>query len=171
MEGYGVEIINDISGGDLDEKMFRTVADLQVAYVMMHMQGTPETMQEHPEYEHVVQDILFLFSGKIALLNELGVTNVVLDPGFGFGKTLEHNYQLLQGLRAFRATGLPLLVGVSRKSMIWKLLGTSAEEALTGTTVLHTLALREGVDLLRVHDVRAAKETIKIVEYWRKTER
>jgi dihydropteroate synthase len=171
VEGYGVEIINDISGGDLDEKMFRTVADLQVAYVMMHMQGTPETMQEHPEYDHVVQDILFLFSGKIALLNELGVTNVVLDPGFGFGKTLEHNYQLLQGLRAFRATGLPLLVGVSRKSMIWKLLGTSAEEALTGTTVLHTLALREGVDLLRVHDVRAAKETIKIVEYWRKTER
>ena len=170
VEEYGVEMINDISGGDLDEKMFETVAELQVAYVMMHMQGTPATMQEHPEYDHVVQDILYVFSKKITLLNELGVTNVVLDPGFGFGKTLEHNYQLLQGLGAFRATGLPLLVGVSRKSMIWKLLGTSAEEALTGTTVLHTLSLLEGTDILRVHDVRAAKEAIKIVEYWKETE-
>ncbi len=171
VEAYGVEMINDISGGDIDENMFQTVADLPVAYVMMHMQGTPATMQEHPQYDHVVRDILYIFSKKIAILNELGVTNVVLDPGFGFGKTLEHNYQLLQGLSAFRATGLPLLVGVSRKSMVWKLLGITPEEALTGTTVLHTLALLEGVDILRVHDVKAAKETIKIIEYWRKTER
>jgi dihydropteroate synthase len=165
VEAYGVEMINDISGGDMDENMFRTVADLPVAYVMMHMQGTPATMQEHPQYDHVVRDILYIFSKKIAILNELGVTNVVLDPGFGFGKTLEHNYQLLQGLGAFRATGLPLLVGVSRKSMVWKLLGTSAEEALTGTTVLHTLALLEGTDILRVHDVRAARETVRILQY------
>jgi len=127
-------------------------------------------MQDNPQYDHVVRDILYVFSKKIALLNELGVTSVVLDPGFGFGKTLEHNYQLLKGLRAFRATGFPLMVGVSRKSMIWKLLGTSPGEALTGTIVLHTLALLEGADILRVHDVRAAKETIKIVAYWKETE-
>ncbi len=169
VEGYGVEMINDISGGDMDPEMFRTVADLRVAYVMMHMQGTPQTMQDNPEYEHVVRDILYLFSKKIALLNELGVTTLVLDPGFGFGKTLEHNYQLLKGLKAFRATGLPLLVGVSRKSMIWRLLGTSAEEALEGTTVVQTLALLEGVDILRVHDVRAAREAIKIIDYWKNT--
>ncbi len=170
VEEYGVEMINDISGGDMDSEMFRTVADLRVAYVMMHMQGTPGTMQDNPQYDHVVRDILYVFSKKIALLNELGVTSVVLDPGFGFGKTLEHNYQLLKGLRAFRATGFPLMVGVSRKSMIWKLLGTSPGEALTGTIVLHTLALLEGADILRVHDVRAAKETIKIVAYWKETE-
>ncbi len=169
VEGYGVEMINDISGGDMDPEMFGTVADLQVAYVMMHMQGTPQTMQDNPEYEHVVRDILYIFSKKIALLNELGVTSLVLDPGFGFGKTLQHNYQLLKGLKAFRATGLPLLVGVSRKSMIWRLLGTSPEEALEGTTVVQTLALLEGVDILRVHDVRAAREAIKIVEYWKNT--
>ncbi len=169
VEGYGVEMINDISGGDMDPEMFRTVADLRVAYVMMHMQGTPQTMQDNPEYEHVVRDILYLFSKKIALLNELGVTTLVLDPGFGFGKTLEHNYQLLKGLKAFRATGLPLLVGVSRKSMIWRLLGTSAEEALEGTTVVQTIALLEGVDILRVHDVRAAREAIKIIDYWKNT--
>ena len=169
VEGYGVEMINDISGGDMDPEMFRTVADLRVAYVMMHMQGTPQTMQDNPEYEHVVRDILYIFSKKIALLNELGVTTLVLDPGFGFGKTLEHNYQLLKGLKAFRATGLPLLVGVSRKSMIWRLLGTSAEEALEGTTVVQTLALLEGVDILRVHDVRAAREAIKIIDYWKNT--
>jgi dihydropteroate synthase len=170
VEAYGVEMINDISGGDMDPEMFATVAELKTAYVMMHMQGTPQTMQDHPEYDHVVQDILRIFSKKIARLNELGVSNVVLDPGFGFGKTLEHNYQLLQGLTAFRATGLPLLVGVSRKSMVWRLLGTSPEEALTGTTVLHTLALLEGADILRVHDVKAAKEAIKIVKYWKETE-
>ncbi len=169
VEGYGVEMINDISGGDMDAEMFQTVADLHVAYVMMHIQGTPQTMQDNPEYEHVVRDILYIFSKKIALLNELGVTSLVLDPGFGFGKTLEHNYQLLKGLKAFRATGLPLLVGVSRKSMIWRLLGTSAEEALEGTTVVQTLALLEGVDILRVHDVRAAREAIKIIDYWKNT--
>ena len=169
VEGYAVEMINDISGGDMDPEMFRTVADLRVAYVMMHMQGTPQTMQDNPEYDHVVRDILYIFSKKIALLNELGVTTLVLDPGFGFGKTLEHNYQLLKGLKAFRATGLPLLVGVSRKSMIWRLLGTSAEEALEGTTVVQTLALLEGVDILRVHDVRAAREAVKIIDYWKNT--
>ena len=168
-EEYGVEMINDISGGDMDLQMFTTVAELKVAYVMMHMQGTPATMQNNPEYDHVVRDILRIFSKKIALLNELGVTSLVLDPGFGFGKTLQHNYQLLNGLQAFRATGLPVMVGVSRKSMIWKVLDTSAEEALTGTIVLHTLALLEGADILRVHDVRAARETIKMVEYWKKT--
>jgi len=167
VEGYGVAMINDISGGDMDSGMFRTVAELQVAYVMMHMQGTPATMQEDPHYGNVVQEILTIFSKKIDLLSELGVTNVVLDPGFGFGKTLEHNYQLLKGLQAFRETGLPVMVGVSRKSMIWKLLGTSPGEALTGTIVLHTLALLEGADILRVHDVREAKETIKIVKYWK----
>ncbi len=165
VEAFGVEMINDISGGELDPLMFETIAGLKVAYVMMHMQGTPETMQEDPRYDHVVLDILRSFSRRLARLNELGVTNVVLDPGFGFGKTLDHNYQLMKGLKAFRATGLPLLVGISRKSMIWRLLGTSPDEALTGTIVLNTLALLEGADILRVHDVRAAKETIRIVEH------
>ncbi len=163
VETYAVEMINDISGGDLDPEMFDTVARLGVAYVMMHMQGTPATMQQDPRYDHVAVDILRIFSRKIARLNELGVTSLVLDPGFGFGKTVEHNYQLLQSLRAFRATGLPLMVGVSRKSMIWKVLNTSPAEALTGTIVVHTLALLQGVDILRVHDVRQAHETIRIV--------
>ncbi len=167
---YNVGMVNDISGGDMDAEMFETVAGLGVAYVLMHMQGTPQTMQEKPRYKHVVKDILFLFSKKIHRLRELGVHDIVLDPGFGFGKTLKHNYQLLKGLRAFRETGLPLMVGVSRKSMIWKLLDITPEESLTGTVVLHTLALVEGADILRVHDVKAAREAIEIVEYWKKTE-
>jgi len=162
---YGAGMINDISGGDMDAEMFETVARLQVPYVLMHMQGTPQTMQDNPRYDHVIKDILYIFSKKVHRLRELGVHDIILDPGFGFGKTLEHNYQLLKGLGAFRETGLPVLAGVSRKSMIWKVLKTTPEEALTGTTVLHTLALLEGVDILRVHDVRAARETIEIVQY------
>ncbi|HHJ10528.1 MAG TPA: dihydropteroate synthase [Bacteroidetes bacterium] len=167
---YNVGMVNDISGGDMDEDMFETVARLGVAYVLMHMQGTPQTMQENPHYKHVVKDIIFLFSKKIHRLLELGVNDIILDPGFGFGKTIKHNYQLLKGLRAFREAGLPLMVGVSRKSMIWKLLDITPGESLTGTVVLHTLALIEGADILRVHDVKAAREVIEIVEYWKKTE-
>ena len=168
VDEYGVGMVNDISGGDMDPDMFETVGRLHVPYVMMHMQGTPLNMQENPHYKHVVKDILYIFSKKIERLKELGVNDIILDPGFGFGKTLEHNYQVLKGLKVFRETGLPLLIGVSRKSMIWKLLKTTPEQALTGTVVLHTLALLEGVDILRVHDVREAREVIEIVNYWKK---
>ena len=166
---YGAGMINDISGGDMDPHMFETIGRLQVPYVLMHMQGTPQTMQENPRYNHVVRDILYIFSEKIYTLRKYGVNDIILDPGFGFGKTLKHNYQLLKGLSAFRETGLPLLIGVSRKSMIYKLLGITPEEAFTGTVVIQTLALLEGVDILRVHDVKAARQTIDVVRYWKNT--
>lgn len=164
VEKYGVAMINDISGGELDERMFDTVAQLRVPYIMMHMRGTPQTMQQQTDYEDVTADLLKYFSKKLERLFRLGVNDVILDPGFGFSKTLTQNYELMQHLGDFRIFDLPLLVGVSRKSMIYKLLETTPEESLNGTTVLHTYALLQGADILRVHDVRAAKEAIRIVQ-------
>lgn len=164
VEKYGVSMINDISGGELDERMFDTVAQLRVPYIMMHMRGTPQTMQQQTGYEDVTADLLKYFSQKLERLFRLGVNDVILDPGFGFSKTLTQNYELMRHLGDFRILGLPLLVGVSRKSMIYKLLETTPEESLNGTTVLHTYALLRGADILRVHDVRAAKEAIRIVQ-------
>lgn len=164
VEKYGVAMINDISGGELDERMFDTVAQLRVPYIMMHMRGTPQTMQQQTDYEDVTADLLKYFSQKLERLFRLGVNDVILDPGFGFSKTLAQNYELMRHLDDFRIFGLPLLVGVSRKSMIYKLLGITSEESLNGSTVLHTYALLHGADILRVHDVRAAREAIQIVQ-------
>lgn len=162
VEEYGVSIINDISGGEMDADMFGTVARLGVPYILMHMQGTPQDMQQHPHYEHLAEEMIYYFSEKVRHLRELGVKDIILDPGFGFGKTLEHNYELLDRLEDFGIFELPMLVGVSRKSMIYKLLDTTPEEALNGTTAIHALSLMKGADILRVHDVRAASETVKI---------
>ena len=157
-------MINDISGGELDEQMFETVARLRIPYIMMHMRGTPQTMQQQTHYDNVTADLLKYFSLKLERLFRLGLNDVILDPGFGFSKTLEQNYELMRHLSDFRIFGLPLLVGVSRKSMIYKLLGITPEESLNGSTVLHTYALLHGADILRVHDVRAAREAIQIVQ-------
>lgn len=164
VEEYGVAMINDISGGEQDKQMFETVAQLRVPYIMMHMRGTPQTMQQQTDYADVTADLLKYFSQKLERLFRLGVNDVILDPGFGFSKTLAQNYELMRHLDDFRIFGLPLLVGVSRKSMIYKLLETIPEESLNGTTALHTYALLHGANILRVHDVRAAKEAIQIVQ-------
>ncbi|MFA7244701.1 MAG: dihydropteroate synthase [Candidatus Magasanikbacteria bacterium] len=156
----GASIINDISAGNMDEKMFTTVADLQVPYIIMHMQGTPQTMQDNPSYENICEEELQFFTEKINKLQKLGVKNIIIDPGFGFGKTVEHNYELLNNLQIFQKFGLPILVGFSRKSMINKVINTTPEQALNGTTVLNTLALTKGAKILRVHDVKEAKEVI-----------
>lgn len=171
VEEYGVAIINDIAAGEMDEDMFRTVARLNVPYIMMHMQGTPQNMQQHPHYDNLLKEIFQYFARKVQQLRDLGVKDMVLDPGFGFGKTLEHNYELLSHLEEFRVFELPLLVGVSRKSMIYRLLGTTPQEALNGTTALDTICLLKGANILRVHDVREAVETVKIVEAMRKGDR
>ena len=163
----GACMVNDISGGNMDEQMFNTVAKLQVPYIVMHMQGTPQTMQQQPVYANVVQDLIYYFSEKIFALRELGLNDIIIDVGFGFGKTMEHNYQLLKNLHLFNKLEVPLLTGVSRKSMLWKLLGTSAQEALNATTVAHTIALLNGTHILRVHDVKEAFEAVKITEFLR----
>lgn len=167
----GANIINDISGGTMDDNMFSTIAKLKVPYVLMHIQGTPKTMQEKPQYENVTEDVFAFFTGKLAELKNMGVSKVILDPGFGFGKTLEHNYQLLDNLEKFNSIGFPLLVGFSRKSMINKLLKVKSEEALNGTTVLNTIALEKGAKILRVHDVKEAKEAARIVEYLKRNKK
>ena len=159
---YNISIINDISGGDLDSNMFKVIAELQVPYVIMHMQGTPDNMQAKPKYNNVTQEIILSFAKKINTLEELGVHDVIIDPGFGFGKTTEHNYQLIKELDSFKIFEKLLLVGVSRKSMIQKVLNTNANNSLNGTTILNTLAVSKGADILRVHDVKEAKEIIKI---------
>ncbi len=161
----GAHMINDISAGNIDKNMFKTIAELGVPYVMMHMQGTPENMQEKPQYNDIVKEVTAFFSERIAKLKNLGVHDIIIDPGFGFGKTLRHNYELLNKLDFFIITGLPLLVGLSRKSMINKVIGTQPIKALNGTTVLNTIALEKGADILRVHDVKEAVEAIKIVEF------
>lgn len=162
VEEYGVEIINDISGGQLDDKMFQTIADLKCAYIMMHMRGTPQTMQQYCQYDNLFQDICHYFVERLDRLRELGVANVVLDPGFGFSKTLDQNYELMSFMQHFAILDKPLLVGISRKSMIYKLLGTDPAESLNGTTVLNTVALAKGADILRVHDVKEAVEVVRI---------
>lgn len=163
VEDYGAHIINDISGGEMDADMFSTVASLQVPYILMHMQGTPQTMQSQPSYQDVVIEVMQSLGKRASLLHEMGVCDVILDPGFGFGKTLQHNYQLLSRLSQLHELHLPLLVGVSRKSMIYNLLGCTPQEALGGTTVVHTIALLQGAHILRVHDVKAATEAVRIV--------
>lgn len=164
VEEYGADIINDISGGSLDEKMFQTIAGLGVPYILMHMKGTPQTMQQAPHYDNVVEEVCTYFQEKVSQLNELGVKDIILDPGFGFAKTLEHNYQLMHHMEELHKFQLPILVGISRKSMIYRLLGTSPQEALNGTTVLNTIALLKGTHILRVHDVKECMETIAITQ-------
>lgn len=164
VEEGGAHLINDISGGSMDSNMFRTVAHLGVPYILMHMQGTPDTMQNAPHYDDLLREIFVYFAEKVRKLREWGVKDIILDPGFGFGKTLKHNYELMAHLQDFREFDLPLLVGISRKSMIYKLLESSPEEALNGTTVLNTLALAQGAHILRVHDVRQAAEAVKLYQ-------
>lgn len=159
----GAAMINDISAGEMDEKMFTTVADLKVPYIMMHMQGTPETMQNQPKYKNIVQEITNYFSEKINELRKHGVNDIIIDPGFGFGKTLEHNYEILGELNHFQLLGLPILAGLSRKSMIYKLLNTNAKGVLNGTIAANMIALQNSANILRVHDVKEAVECVKIL--------
>jgi dihydropteroate synthase len=167
VEEYGAAIINDISAGQMDEQMFPTIARLGIPYIIMHMKGTPKDMQVNPQYDHFLKEVFYYFSEKVQRLRDLGVKDIIIDPGFGFGKTLEHNYELMNHLEEFALFELPLLVGVSRKSMIYKHLGITPEEALNGTTTLNTIALLKGASILRVHDVREAMESIKIVQKMR----
>lgn len=160
----GGHIVNDISAGQFDEKLYQTVADLNVPYILMHMNGTPKTMQNNPTYEDVVTHVTDFFIQEVGILRGLGVKDIILDVGFGFGKSIEHNYQLLKQLLDFKIFDLPLLVGVSRKSMIYKLLNINPEAALNATSALHMIALQNGGNLLRVHDVKEAKEVIKLWE-------
>ena len=159
---FGIQMINDISAGELDAQMFSTVAELNLAYVMMHMQGKPENMQDDPQYKNVVDDLLQYFGKRIYKLKKLGVNDVIVDPGFGFGKSMEQNYQLLRELDAFAILELPLMAGLSRKSMIYKILETDPSMALAGTTAANMAALLGGASILRVHDVKEAVETVKI---------
>lgn len=160
---FGDFIINDISAGTLDEKLFEWVGKYEMPYILMHIQGTPQNMQQNPTYQNVVTEVYEFLAKKLEQLNNLGAKDIVIDLGFGFGKTVQHNYSLLKNIRAFDSLNCPLLVGISRKSMIYKVLENSAEQALNGTTVLHTLAVEQGAKILRVHDVKEAKEVLKLV--------
>lgn len=164
----GAGIVNDISGGDLDEAMLQTVAKLNVPYICMHMQGTPETMQQQPFYNNLVKEVLDFFISKINNCHKAGIKDVIIDPGFGFGKTIEHNFQLLKELSVLAITNKSILAGLSRKGTIYKTLGTTATEALNGTTVLNTIALLNGASILRVHDVKEAVEAIKLFTAYKK---
>ena len=163
----GASIINDISAGTMDEKMIETVAALKVPYVLMHMQGTPQTMQQHPQYENVTKEVLDFFIRKKDELHKAGITDIIIDPGFGFGKTIAHNFELLRNLPVFKMLDCPLLFGISRKSTIYKTLGITVEEALNGTTVLNTIGLMNGASILRVHDVKEAAEAVKLFNAYR----
>jgi len=158
----GASIVNDISAGKIDADFYQTVADLSVPYVLMHMKGTPEDMQSKTEYEDISLEVLDFFIKEVGKLRELGVKDIILDPGFGFGKTIDHNYQLLNKIHAFRMLDLPILAGISRKSMIYKYLDTTPELALNGTSILNMVALQQGAKILRVHDVKEAVETVKL---------
>ncbi|MFD0862277.1 dihydropteroate synthase [Sungkyunkwania multivorans] len=160
----GAAIVNDISAGNMDTDMFQTVADLKAPYVMMHMKGTPQTMQKDPTYDDISKEMMHYFSKKINEAKSLGIKDIIIDPGFGFGKTIEHNYEVLSKLALFKNLEMPILVGVSRKSMIYKILNSSPSEALNGTTVVNTIALTKGANILRVHDVKEAMECIKLAE-------
>ena len=164
VEEFGVAIINDISGGDLDGDMFETVARARVPYIITHMQGTPRTMQQSPHYDNLLKEVILSFASKVERLHQLKVNDVILDPGFGFGKTVDHNFELMARLDEFGIFELPILVGVSRKSMIYRTLGITPEEALNGTSVLHAIALSKGANILRVHDVKEAVEAIKLYQ-------
>ena len=158
----GASIINDISAGKLDEDFYQTVANLDVPYILMHMLGKPKNMQDNPTYEDISLTILDFFIKEVGKLRELGIKDIILDPGFGFGKTIDHNYEILNKLHTFQILDLPILAGMSRKSMIYKFLGTSSQTALNGTTALNMVALQQGAKILRVHDVKEAVETIKL---------
>lgn len=160
----GACMINDISGGNLDDNMFATIADLKVPYIVMHMQGSPKTMQINVKYENLINDIIFFFSEKISQLKAMGVNDIILDVGFGFGKTLNQNYELLQKLSLFKNLELPLLTGLSRKSMLYNYLNITASESLNATTTANTLAILHGANIVRVHDVRQAVEVMKVIE-------
>lgn len=160
----GAAIVNDISAGLLDENMLATVADLKVPYIMMHMRGNPQTMQSLTDYKDIVKEMIFYFSERVAKARSFGISDIIIDPGFGFAKTLEQNYEVLNKLELFSILDLPLLAGISRKSMIYKVLEKSAQEALNGTTVLNTIAVQKGAKILRVHDVKEAVECIKLVD-------
>ena len=162
--GSGAALINDISGGNMDDQMFATVADLQVPYVLMHMLGTPQNMQKNPVYEDVTKEIISFFAAQIFKLHQLKLNDVIIDVGFGFGKTLEHNFEILKNLSLFKSLDAPILAGVSRKSMLYKTLDISAKEALNATTSANTIALLNGANILRVHDVKEAVEAVKIVQ-------
>lgn len=162
IDEIGPIIVNDISGGTLDSKMFETIGKLKVPYILSHIQGTPQTMQNNPIYDDLIKDISTYLSEKVKKLTKLGVEDIIIDPGFGFGKNLDHNYELLNRLDSFKVFQLPVMVGLSRKSMIWKALETTPENALNGTTVANTLALMGGADILRVHDVKEAVDAVKI---------
>ena len=163
VEAYGVAMINDISGGLMDNKMFETIAKLQIPYILTHTSGTPQTMQQNTDYRDLIEEIMLYFADKLRTLQLLGVNDIIIDPGFGFGKTIDQNYQLMRSLPEFQLLERPLLVGVSRKSMIYNYLNCSVEDSLHGTTILHTFALINGSNILRVHDVKPAVEAIKIV--------
>ena len=158
----GAHMVNDISAGNLDNKMHDVVSKLKCPYILMHMQGDPSTMQHNPSYRHITQDIVKFFSERLPKLHDMGIHDTIVDVGFGFGKTLEHNYQLLRELHAFQLLGRPILTGISRKSMVYKALGNTAEESLNGSTALHMAALLQGSNILRVHDVKEAQETITL---------
>lgn len=162
IEEEGADIINDISGGMMDRQMFRTVARLGVPYILMHMQGTPDTMQVAPHYDNLRREVMLYFAERIDRLCQMGAKDIIVDPGFGFGKTLEHNYELMNHLEDFAVFNLPLLVGISRKSMIYKLIGGTPQTSLNGTTALNTISLVKGAHILRVHDVKAAAEAKQI---------
>lgn len=164
VEEHGVDIINDISGGEMDKNMFDIVASLNIPYILMHMRGTPQTMSQLTDYSDLIQDIFYYFSKKIAELHLKGVNDIIIDPGFGFSKTIDQNYELMASLKGFSIFDLPLLVGISRKKMIYNLIDSTAEESLNGTSILNTFALQNGADILRVHDVKEAVEAVKITE-------
>lgn len=164
----GAGLINDISAGTMDSEMFDTVADSGLPYILMHMQGTPDNMQQNPYYDDVTDEVLSFFEKKTELLYKKGIKHIILDPGFGFGKTVEHNYQLLSDLNSFTKYGFPVLAGLSHKSMIWKILGKSREATITGTVALNMLALLNGASILRVHDVKEAADVVKVFEQTKK---
>ena len=167
----GASIVNDVSAGSIDEALLPTVAQLNVPYVLMHMKGDPQTMQNNPEYDNVTLDVFDFLNFKIAALTKMGINDIIVDPGFGFGKKAQHNFTLLRELDYFRKLNKPIMVGLSRKASIYKTLGTTAEQALNGTTVMHTVALMNGASILRVHDVKEAAEAIKLVREIRGGER
>lgn len=164
---FGIDIVNDISAGEMDSNMFRTVADLKLVYVLMHMKGSPRDMQEDPHYDNdIIKELFGFFTKKIEMLKLLGVKDIIIDPGFGFGKNADHNYTLLKNLDSFRVFELPILAGISRKSMIYKQLNTCPNKALNGTSILNTIAVLNGASILRVHDVKEAAEVIKLIEFY-----
>jgi len=168
-EYYNINMVNDISSGDADNEMIETVAKLKIPYVAMHKKGNPENMQENPNYQNITTEILMYFGERISEMNRLGLNDIILDPGFGFGKTVNHNYELLKNVKEIKALGYPILVGISRKSMIYKVLDCLPKDSLIGTTVLNAVALWQGADILRVHDVKEAVETVKLIEKLKET--